>query len=122
MVRVVSYLRSTVLKVKSLREEVFTDEGLREKRMRAELESEQMNLTWNWFVPFFDGEARTQIPVKAVWEVQSGMSVKLILLDQGTIIKEREAKQKLMDDVVAAFESTIGVNEVAIVYVNGNQS
>jgi len=122
MARVVGYLRSTTLKVKSIREEVFTDEGQREKRLRSELEGEQMNLVWNWNVPMFDGEPRVNIPVKAVWEVQGNMSVRLVLLDQGTVVQERTAKEDLMHRIATKFEQLVGTDVVPVVYVNGNQA
>lgn len=122
MARVVNYLRTTSLKVKSVREEKFEDDGQREKRYRAELESPQMNLSWNWHVPLFDGEERVNIPVKAVWEVQSNMAVRLVLLDQGTVVQERTAKEELMAGVAEGFVNVIGADVVPIIYVNGNQS
>jgi len=120
--RVVTNLRSTHLKVEKVRQESSSDEtGNRENAMTAKITDGQLDLVWSFLVPIYEGEEKTKVEVKAIWEVQSDFTVQVVLLSvgKGFTEREREALKVMTERTRKEIETVLGENTIPFIYVDG---
>lgn len=121
-IRVVKALKNTDVTVKRIKRDTETDGGEREKQMKATIEEGQINIAWQFYVPFFEGQARQYIPVRARFEVNEDLSdVNVVVLDDsgvGVRTMKRDFERELMTKCIESVEAILGVNSIPMIYVD----
>lgn len=117
--RVVGELRNTNVKIQKIYKDTSVDAESREKRMLVEITEGKLDLLWHFYVPFFEGEERQYIPVRAIYEVcDGGNRVEIVLLSAGLVQQERDFLKDMLERTVQELENILGVNVIPMIYVD----
>lgn len=114
--RVFNALRKTDLRIEKIQKETSEDRGAREQRLSAEVTDGQLDLSWNFFVPIYEGEEKSLVTAKALWEVQSDFSVAVVLLGTDFKQQQREALKAMTKRTIDAVEEHLGQGVIPVMY------
>jgi len=122
MAAVVKVLRDTSFKVEVVRTSTDNeDTKKKEESMVAQLVGESADFEFRFKVPFYEGQGRTEIPVRVLLEISDGdkSKVEAVLYDatpEGLKIMERKAQRDLLDGAIADIEESLGKGTIPIVF------
>lgn len=122
--RVVGQLRTMSTTVSRIMQDTSSDLGERTRKMDAVVTSGKLDLKWNFYVPIFEDEAKSHVPVNAIYEMDKDgkLSVVILSVSPGIEQLERDALKLSLDSTVQQLNIILGIDELPMVYVDGGSS